>query len=213
MLTPYMSTVTYIHDRGAPTMVLNQTTLFGAQDIPLIPQNGVFSFPKRNKHLMFRGDFNHGVPASLTPQNSKLESEKEGFRTTFLVNWWPKKPMAPNCVKFSDQEFAKLQSNLFTGTRLEELLTRLSWDMENNQAVAGNHAATRVPPVVVDMQDAELKSKAERRVVTVGLDAEMAFDWPNYLPDQADNRGIEIQWGDDQVYGGVGVLNVYTKGV
>lgn len=52
MRHPVISTVTYLTDGGAPTMVFNMTTN-GNEDFPTIPTQAYISFPKKNRHTVF----------------------------------------------------------------------------------------------------------------------------------------------------------------
>lgn len=65
MRFPEVATVTYLSGSGGPTFVLNQTTPDGNAEVPELPENGWLSFPQPNKHLLFRGNLQHGVPAQL----------------------------------------------------------------------------------------------------------------------------------------------------
>jgi hypothetical protein len=80
---PHLSTVTYLTDNGAPTMVFEDSM----PDEGLLDRGikGAFiSWPRRGKHLIFDGRFLHGAPSNL------LETEKMAtdVRVTFLVNIW-----------------------------------------------------------------------------------------------------------------------------
>ncbi len=56
MIFPSMSTITYLTDGGAPTVILNQTTnQFGNDEVPAVPSEGYLSFPMAGKHLHFNG--------------------------------------------------------------------------------------------------------------------------------------------------------------
>lgn len=52
MRHPVISTVTYLTNEGAPTMVFNMTTN-GNADFPVIPTKAFISFPKKNRHTVF----------------------------------------------------------------------------------------------------------------------------------------------------------------
>ena len=93
---PAESTVTYLGNSGAPTLIVNRTTPDGNAYDPPIPSAGVLSYPKRNRHIVFRGNLAHGCPGSLS-----LKTTTSTKRLTFLVNWWEYKPDAPNCVSFT----------------------------------------------------------------------------------------------------------------
>ncbi len=123
MVCPLRSTVTYLDSLGSPTVVLNTSSVDGADmQPPGMPRQALISYPKRNKHLLFRGDLLHGVPASLRGGSGGTESstartpaagkeivatqvregaEEEPMRMTFLVNWWHVRPGEPNCRAFS----------------------------------------------------------------------------------------------------------------
>lgn len=97
MKFPEVSTVTYLQAHGAPTLVLNQTTPDGNLEIPETPTEGWLCYPQRNKHLLFRGNLQHGVSGRLSraPRSGTL-----GSRRTLLINWWREAPLPPNCKAF-----------------------------------------------------------------------------------------------------------------
>ena len=97
MKFPEVSTVTYLQADGAPTLVLNQTTPDGNLEIPETPTEGWLCYPQRNKHLLFRGNLQHGVSGRLSraPRSAAL-----GSRRTLLINWWREAPLPPNCKAF-----------------------------------------------------------------------------------------------------------------
>lgn len=51
---PSFGTVTYLSNVGGPTVLLNMTTPDGNRDIPAIPELGFVSYPKFNRHLVFK---------------------------------------------------------------------------------------------------------------------------------------------------------------
>ncbi|EKX39230.1 hypothetical protein GUITHDRAFT_143638 [Guillardia theta CCMP2712] len=100
MKFPEVSTVTYLRGEGAPTVIFNQTTPDGNAQVPISPREGFLSYPRENRHLIFRGNLQHGVPAELAPENGESAVQlrgRGGERITFLVNWWGTKPLGPNC--------------------------------------------------------------------------------------------------------------------
>lgn len=120
MVCPLHSTVTYLDSLGSPTVVLNTSSVDGAEmQPPGMPREALISYPKRNKHLLFRGDLLHGVPASLRGGDGDPKSQipaagkeivatraperaaEEPMRMTFLVNWWHVRPGEPNCRAFT----------------------------------------------------------------------------------------------------------------
>lgn len=82
-LHPHLSTVTYLTDCGAPTLVLDRRNTRRPQDVastygPM--QSGALSYPRRGKHLVFDGQLLHGT----VPRRCCVAGE----RVTFLVNVW-----------------------------------------------------------------------------------------------------------------------------
>lgn len=70
MVHPSLSTVTYLSDSGAPTLIFDMITPDGNSEIPEIPVDGFLSYPKANRHIIFSGNLQHGVLASAAPQTS-----------------------------------------------------------------------------------------------------------------------------------------------
>lgn len=117
MVCPLRSTVTYLKTPnpsdqracGAPTMILNTCTTDGSDMQPTtVPSEVLLSYPRRNKHVVFRGDHLHGVPANLRNQSCTSiraedcsNSHAIPMRLTFLVNWWHLRPGEPNCREFT----------------------------------------------------------------------------------------------------------------
>jgi hypothetical protein len=54
MRFPMRGTITYLTDYGAPTVILNQTTVDGNVENPVIPHTGYIAYPKKNRHVIFR---------------------------------------------------------------------------------------------------------------------------------------------------------------
>jgi len=100
---PDVSSVTYLTNDGAPTMIFNRTA---AQRGGQWREGAVLSFPRRGRHLRFRGDLLHGVPGQLTPRLRGGRRESE--RVTFLVNFWAQKPRSPNCGVLSSAALSAL---------------------------------------------------------------------------------------------------------
>ena len=114
---PHLSTVTYLTDLGAPTMVLNcrVNNVTGEWIVPGSDSDehveGFVSWPKQGKHLSFDGRFLHAAPPDLMEDNMFEEQckilitdgdssdvnmlnrqqkllERRHRRVTFLVNIW-----------------------------------------------------------------------------------------------------------------------------
>jgi len=112
MRFPEVSTVTYLSAVGAPTIIFNQTTPDGNVEIPELPRLGFLVRPRPNKHLVFRGNLQHGVSADLAAPSSLAETDGAAplgaKRWTLLVNFWRTKPMGPNCVEFDTARWRRL---------------------------------------------------------------------------------------------------------
>ena len=135
MRFPEVSTVTYLGDAGAPTLILNQTTPDGNEEVPPLPVEAALVYPAPNKHLVFRGNLQvsfllptasyffpfttpatfchslqHGVSGELTISSAPSDARpSEARRRTLLINWWRYMPMPPNCVPFEPARWEKLQ--------------------------------------------------------------------------------------------------------
>jgi hypothetical protein len=100
MKMPVLSTVTYLTNEGGPTLVLDQSSNRGGnKQTPELPTKGILVYPKKNRHILFRGNLQHGVVGEFGGKRAT----GVGRRITFLVNWWDKKPMSPYCMSISDQ--------------------------------------------------------------------------------------------------------------
>ena len=79
---PQVSTVTYLSDGGAPTLILAKRAGVGGQISEAPVPKAWLSQPAAGKHVAFDGRFLHGVLAALR------QSDSAGKRVTFLVNIW-----------------------------------------------------------------------------------------------------------------------------
>ena len=88
---PAVSTVTYLGDAGAPTMVADKTPPVMYEDVSAFRgaiTNAVLSHPETGKHLSFDGRMLHGAPRELARRESVTEKNAKYLRATFLVNVW-----------------------------------------------------------------------------------------------------------------------------
>ena len=109
MRFPQFATVTYLSNAGAPTIIFNQTvTKNGNVEVPQTPTNTFVVFPKKNKHMINRGDLNHGA----LQQFSANPLGKGEVRITFVVSWETKKPLEPNCHYLTNDEIKEFTSDL-----------------------------------------------------------------------------------------------------
>jgi hypothetical protein len=105
MRPPPLVGVSHFDNWGAPTIVLNQTTINnGNIDAPAIPTGGFFVFPKRNKHCLHRGDLHHGAPH----QHAAAAVPTGKFRLTMVTSWESEKPLEPNCHFIPDSDLPPL---------------------------------------------------------------------------------------------------------
>ena len=101
MKLPPLVGVTHLEEWGAPTVVLNQTSIAnGNLDAPTIPTSGWLVYPKRNKHCIHRGDLHHGAPQSMAAVRVPIGAK----RHSFITSWETEKPLEPNCRRVSDAE-------------------------------------------------------------------------------------------------------------
>ena len=101
MRFPQFATVTYLSNEGAPTVIFNQTvTKNGNVEVPSVPSNTFLVYPEKNKHMINRGDLNHGAIQGL----SARPLGPGQHRSTFVVSWESTKPLEPNCHYLKDSE-------------------------------------------------------------------------------------------------------------
>mmetsp|Transcript_8853 Transcript_8853/g.24529 ORF Transcript_8853/g.24529 Transcript_8853/m.24529 type:complete len:453 (-) Transcript_8853:19-1377(-) len=108
---PHISTVTYLTDRGAPTMAINcrihplQGEWMHPSQCDQVDAEAFLSWPLKLKHLSFDGRYLHAAPPVLSIQEKKetpssddtqaptdpregRKAERRKRRATFLVNVW-----------------------------------------------------------------------------------------------------------------------------
>ena len=90
MCTPQISTVTYLTDHGAPTVVLDKVSDADGSVEPGPVQTGFVSYPRVGKHLSFDGRLLHAAPAELSAPSSPVASSCR--RVTLLINIWLNHP-------------------------------------------------------------------------------------------------------------------------
>ena len=101
MRPPPLVGVTHLENWGAPTLVLNQTTINnGNVDAPTVPTSGWLVYPKRNKHCIHRGDLHHGAPHDM----AATPVPAGAYRHTIVTSWETLQPAEPNCHFVPDSE-------------------------------------------------------------------------------------------------------------
>eukprot|EP00937_MAST-01D_sp_MAST-1D-sp2_P002292 g2292.t1 len=102
MKFPIYSTVTYLSNWGAPTVIFNQTVMHNGNDeFPAEPDEAWLVHPRENRHMINRGDLHHGAVDVLTASPVPRGED----RLTFVVTWWEDKPLEPNCHDITDAEW------------------------------------------------------------------------------------------------------------
>ena len=75
--------------------------------------------PHPNKHLLFRGNLQHGVNGELSQWSADgtartataAETAADSLkvpRRTLLINWWREAPMLPNCAPFEEARWRRM---------------------------------------------------------------------------------------------------------
>ena len=89
-VTPALSTVTYLGEVGAPTLVLDVPSPRLANADPDschgAISGGALSYPRAGKHLVFDGRLLHGAVPTRTERRAHVE--KGSVRVSLLVNVW-----------------------------------------------------------------------------------------------------------------------------
>ena len=159
---PHLSTVTYLTDLGAPTMVITKRVdpMSGQYIQEDTNVEGFVSWPKQGKHLSFDGRYLHAAPSDLleegmfeqqcaydTTTDEKILS-RQHRRVTFLVNIWLNyKPF--NVHPFPDTMIGNLSKvNLFGDVKLfvdddkkeerKSILRTTNVIISNSKATIGN---------------------------------------------------------------------------
>ena len=193
MKHPLVSTVTYLSDLGAPTLIFNQTT-DGNNETPDIPEVGYISYPKPNRHITFSGDLQHGVLGSAS------KSGRGGAgRVTLLINWWEVMPLEPNTMVLTDAHMREI------GIYHPESYTAADVDVCLNDHDSAEHAdalASRVPVPVT-----RTPTSGRRHEVTIPP-GDSIFA---YLPKDLSSGAHELNWKCDEIYGNVGMLDLQQR--
>ena len=71
MKLPLVSTVTYLTNIGAPTLILNQTTIDGNEEVPEVPEEGYLSYPKKIDILCSLATYSTACLVALPPRKDR----------------------------------------------------------------------------------------------------------------------------------------------
>jgi hypothetical protein len=98
---PLWSSILYLNRfPSSPTIVLDQVLgPDGKSWVPPVAGSGTSLEAVPNHYAVFRGDLRHGVVANgADSKKHSLRAEKlADLRLTLLVNYWDRRPAAPNC--------------------------------------------------------------------------------------------------------------------
>lgn len=208
MKHPAVSTVTYLNDIGAPTLIFEMITIDGNQEVPEIPDAGFLSYPRKNRHIMFSGDLQHGVLGSAAPRIAEA-----GSRVTLLINWWSEAPIEPNTVVLTDdlarenKHLRALVSEDFVAPPLETRVFRNVQVAPSGDSSSSTTAASGI--VYTPTQTLEIPP------VSSGLVVRHTVTFPPgdlhflYLPANVPpGHAYQVKWADDQCYGSLGLLDL-----
>ena len=133
---PTLGSILYLTSTGGPTAITNQWSPEGNGYTPELPDSGVLSFPEVNKYAVFHGELLHGVLPG--------KHGDEGYRLTFLVNWWSYKPEEPNCSVFPYEKVPSIPR--YTPAQLEQLKNTFTFNYDNYRLKDVNVAAPKRAP-------------------------------------------------------------------
>ena len=136
---PLAATITYIAAGGgcgSPTVVFNRTTPDGIVKVPPVPRNAVLVYPRRGRHVLFRGDAWHGVHGALAAGDSSCCTGEH--RLTLLVNFWDSKPQ-----ELSELPTAQLEDLLREGAQSAALPR---WRQDKEEGGGDDHCAALPEP-------------------------------------------------------------------
>ena len=115
---PLWSTILYLNRfPSSPTVVLDQVlSADGKSWIPPRAVSGRTLDAIPNHYAVFRGDLRHGVVAD----RSTSEEAHPSLRLTFLVNYWHRRPVPPNCRDYDATIYPSLQYPIPAGVEEDE---------------------------------------------------------------------------------------------
>lgn len=221
MKMPLVSTVTYLTSIGAPTLILNQTTIDGNMEVPEVPEEGYLSYPKPNRHIMFSGDLQHGVLGTAAP----AMSEGHGGRVTLLINWWDVSPLEPNTRPLTDDLAHKMGIDTLMGSDEDEEYEEDDDDMDEADAedeadvmeveMSGTGDTLLKPVGKHRIRNSEQQEANLLRIPTVSSEnmrhritlppGDMFFV---YLPKDIESGLHRIKWKRNETFGSVGDLDL-----
>lgn len=192
---PHLSTVTYLTDIGAPTMVLSKRvdSMTGENIVEECDTSGFIAWPKTGKHLSFDGRYLHAAPSDLMERGAfdeqckfakeglgdkqKKVAERRHRRVTFLVNIW--------------LNYKPFNVNLFPDTMLNSLSKADLFDEFAlfNRAIDDRKHSADVEVSITSDGAKEVTAEVSRPVDTV------CMTWPMGAPDDDEQIQVPIPLG------------------
>lgn len=122
MRFPTLSTMTFLTDGGAPTVVFNRTTdLTGSQFVPAVPSQGYLTRPVAGKHLRFNSRAQHGLVGEAC--HSGCDEDVVVIR----INWWSyEPPEPPYCKRLTKKEISQAGYTVFEKEQVQQLKHEIS---------------------------------------------------------------------------------------
>ena len=219
LVHPILSTVLYLTDEGSPTVILNQTSPDGNIEIPIVPQQGYFIYPKKNRYMIFAGDLQHGVCGTCNyylMNDKKRKNDKK--RITLLVNWWDQKPEEPNTRPLRNGEMKIIANKNYVNTLNKKVETEVFNDelltiQEQERDKLSKEIITTLTsinnmyiPIINDRNNLDHNIKSHILELPPG-------DFFNfYIMSNISKHGAYyVQWNDNQMNGPIGILNLFNK--
>jgi hypothetical protein len=112
---PLWSSILYLNPfPSSPTIVLDQIlSPDGRSWIPPKAEFGRTLDAIPNHYVVFTGNLRHGVVARVREQSASNETDipaaSSELRLTLLVNYWHRRPMAPNCRNYDGAIYHAIQ--------------------------------------------------------------------------------------------------------
>jgi len=116
---PLWSSILYLNRfSSSPTVVLDQVlSPDGKSWIPPEATSGKSLDAIPNHYVAFRGDLRHGVVANGATKQPPVRFKKSGespeLRLTLLVNFWDRRPAAPNCRDYDGTVYRAISDEVF----------------------------------------------------------------------------------------------------
>jgi hypothetical protein len=188
---PHLSTVTYLTDLGAPTMVLSKRVdpMTGENIIDESDISGLIAWPSTGKHLSFDGRHLHAAPSDLMERGvfdeqckfaaegmndkQKKLADRRHRRVTFLVNIW--------------LNYKPFNVNLFPDTMLNSLSKAdMFGEFTLFKSVIDTKHPTDVEVIITSDGAKEVTQKVSRPVDTVRM------IWPMGASDEDEQIQVPI---------------------